>query len=215
MEIQRTANAGVLLKMDGVSILLDGFCSRVDPYLATPNDIRDSLLENPPDILAFTHSHADHYDASLASIYRKKTLRPVIGPENLPHATAFETISLGAVTITPVGSRHLGKVEKDLKHVSYVIQGSKCIWFLGDASPLQWQGREDLPRPDVMIAPYAYALTKSAWKQTCAMTDHVVLLHLPERSNDPYRLWQMVEDVTANNCPVDLQIPSVGQTISL
>lgn len=215
MEIQRTANAGVLLKMDGVSILLDGLCSRVEPYLATPNTIRDRLLENPPDILAFTHSHADHFDASLASIFHQKTLRPIVGPENLPSATVFGPISLGKVTLRPVSSRHLGKVEKDIQHVSYVIQGEKCVWFLGDASPLQWQGRGELPRPDVMIVPYAYALTKSAWKLTCSMTEHVILLHLPERENDPYGLWSMVENTTKDSCAVDLQIPALGQTILL
>ncbi len=213
MEIQRTANAGVLLKMDGVSILLDGFCSRVDPYLPTPDGIRDTLMRNPPDILAFTHRHADHYDPALVSTYSQKTLRPILGPENLANATVFGEFSLGNVTITPVPSRHLGKVEPDLQHVSYIIRGSQCIWFLGDASPSQWQGRSELPRPDVMIAPYAYALTKAAWRQTCALTEHVVLLHMPERSHDPYGLWPMVESVTENSGKDRLQIPEIGQTI--
>ena len=51
MEIQRTANAGVLLKIDGVSILLDGLADRVEGYLPTPAQMAERLLENPPDIL--------------------------------------------------------------------------------------------------------------------------------------------------------------------
>ena len=51
MEIQRTANAGCLLKMDGVSFLLDGLADRVEGYLPTPTEMAERLLKNPPDIL--------------------------------------------------------------------------------------------------------------------------------------------------------------------
>ena len=77
MEIQRTANAGVLLKLDGVSILLDGLADRVEGYLPTPPEIAQQLLENPPDILAFTHYHADHCSEALLLPYRKQKFRPM------------------------------------------------------------------------------------------------------------------------------------------
>ena len=73
LKIKRTANAGVLLTIDQTRILLDGVCEALYPYIGTPNDIRDELIENMPDILAFTHRHKDHYDDSYAQIYRKKT----------------------------------------------------------------------------------------------------------------------------------------------
>ena len=50
MEIQRTANAGVLLKIDGVSVLLDGLCDGVEGYLPTPPAIAENLLQ---DLLGF------------------------------------------------------------------------------------------------------------------------------------------------------------------
>ena len=72
MRISRVSNAGVLLELDGVKILLDGFCTGHGPYLATPAHIRESLMTNPPDMLAFTHEHPDHFDALAAEYYHKQ-----------------------------------------------------------------------------------------------------------------------------------------------
>ena len=209
MEIQRTANAGVLLKMDGVSVLLDGLCDGIDVYLPTPPVIADSMLADMPDVLAFTHNHPDHYSEALLLPYRKQNLRPILGPEYLP----VEGVRIGEITITPIPSRHIGKAEQGLVHNSFVLQGSKCVWFMGDAAPLQWKDCKDLPKPDVLIGPFAYANTKSAWQISCCLADKVVLLHLPERNNDPYGLWQSVETATAGAS--NLYIPQIGETIVL
>ena len=209
MEIQRTANAGVLLKLDGVSILLDGLCDSVEGYLPTPPAIADRLLVNPPDLLAFTHCHADHCSEALLLPYRKQNLRPILGPESL----YMGRVRVGEVTIMPVESRHLGKVEPGLQHVSYIIEGSQCVWFVGDAAPIQWKNRNDLPRPDVLIAPYAYGNTKAAWELSCSLTDRMVLLHLPPREADPYGLWNAVEQTVGNGKDNSVWIPEIGEKI--
>ena len=206
MEIQRTANAGVLLKLDGVSILLDGLCEQIDAYLPTPKAMAERLLSNPPDLLAFTHGHADHCSEALLLPYRKQNLRPILGPESLYAGT----VRLGDVTITPVESRHIGKTEPGLRHVSYIVQGSHCIWFTGDASPLQWKGRTDLPKPDVLIAPYAYANTKSALELSRALADKLILLHLPQREQDAYGLWEQVEKTIEGYTEIGILIPEIG-----
>ena len=210
MELQRTANAGVLLKMDGVSILLDGLADRVEGYLPTPAQMAERLLENPPDILAFTHNHPDHCSDALLLPYRKQNLRPIYGPESLYSGD----IKVGGVTITPVESRHLGKTEPGLQHVSFMIQGSKCVWFMGDAAPLQWRNRTDLPKPDVLVAPYAYGNSKPAWELSCSLTKNIVLLHLPDRDKDLYRLWEGV-DSTTRGTTANLWMPQIGETITI
>lgn len=125
----------------------------------------------------------------------------------------MEQLRVGEITVTAVPSRHIGKSEPGLSHHSLIIQGSKCVWFMGDAAPLQWKNRTDLLKPDVLIAPYAYANTKAAWELTCTLADKVVLLHLPERTNDPYGLWQTVETTTAG--ATNLHIPQIGETVCL
>ncbi len=208
MELQRTANAGVLLKLDGVSILLDGLCDRVEGYLPTPPAIAGQLLEDLPDVLAFTHSHPDHCSEALLLPYRKQNLRPILGPESLH----MGTVRVGDVVITPVETRHLGKTEPGLKHISYIIQGSKCIWFTGDAAPIQWKNMHHLPRPDVLIAPYAYANTPMAWDLSRNLAKKVVVLHLPEQGNDPYGLWDSVKSTTDGE---NVYLPEIGEWLSL
>ena len=211
MEIQRTANAGILLKMDGVSILLDGLADRVEGYLPTPAGMADQLLDNPPDILVYTHNHPDHCSEALLLPYRQQNLRPIYGPESLHTGD----IQLGEVTLTPVESRHLGRTEPGLQHVSYVLQGSKCVWFMGDAAPLQWKNRTDLPKPDVLIAPYAYGNTKTAWDMSCSLAKNIVLLHLPDRENDIYGLWESVDTTTTQKENINLWIPQLGEIVTI
>ena len=213
MLVQRVSNAGVLLNLDGVKFLLDGFCTGVAPYMATPDHLVDSLMADPADLLAFTHAHEDHFCAQLAEQYRKQTLRPVLGPENLPFGTSSRGLALGGVSILPVKSRHIGKEYFDVPHVSYAITGSKSVWFLGDAVPSQWRSVRETC--DVIVVPFAYALSDSAWQMTCSMAKTVVLVHMPLRSNDPARLWPQVEAVTGRSCPVKLYIPEIGETIEI
>ncbi len=204
MEIQRTANAGVLLKLDGVSILLDGLCDGLEGYLPTPPAITESLLKDLPDILAFTHGHSDHCSETLLLPYRNQKLRPILGPES-PYA------QIGEVTITPIATRHLGRVEPGLKHTSFIIKGSRCVWFTGDAAPSEWKGREDLPKPDVLIAPYAYANTKAALEITKNLTKKLILLHLPEPNQDPYGLWHQVKETVSQAGDLEVFIPRIGE----
>ena len=213
MQVRRTANAGVLLELDGARILLDGVCGEIKPYMSTPEAERKALLADPADCVAFTHAHPDHCDASFIPAYLEKTAGPVLGPADIPYCQAGER-SIGNVTITPIPCRHLGKSD-GAAHQAYVIEGSRCVWFTGDASPLQLRKWEGFTKPQVLIAPYAYA-TGNAW-QICKDlgVETVVLLHLPEQDKDPYGLWDAVtQTVGEDDCP-KLLIPEMGQTLSV
>ena len=83
MQLRRTANAGVLLKLDGVSILMDGVCREEYPYPATPPEIKAELTAKVPDAVAFTHAHNDHYDPDFAKAYLAAANGVIIGPEDL------------------------------------------------------------------------------------------------------------------------------------
>lgn len=207
LRVTRTANAGVLLEMDGTSLLLDGVCEPLSPYLGTPKAIRDRLTEALPDVVAFTHKHVDHYDASYAQYYKEKTLRSFYGPESLP------IIALrNGIYVFLEKTRHIGKT--DIPHVSIVVEGSTCVWFMGDASPLMLKKLDGYPKPDVLIAPFAYATTPSAWrkaKETGAKK--ILLLHMPPKAEDREGLWNMVKETTGED--ERLLIPEMGQEIHL
>lgn len=211
MEIQRTANAGVLLTLDSTKLLLDGLCDRVEGYLPTSQQMYGELLENVPDALLFTHSHSDHYSPALVSEYLKQYLRPIYGPESV----YSESFHVGNLEVIPVASRHIGKVEAGLNHQSFVINGSRCVWFLGDAAPTQWRDRADLPKPDVLIAPYAYANTKTGFEIAGALANTLILLHLPQQDMDFCGLWQQVESTVAGKEKPRVFLPGIGETIRI
>lgn len=219
MELRRTANAGFLLKLDGVMIALDGVCLEVPPYQAAPPAERDRLMAAPPDLLAFTHHHADHFDPAFAAQFQKRTLRPILGTDQVARAipgcrVVEDALRIRSVRITPVGTRHIGKFGLTTDHVSFIIEGSKCIWFAGDATPTQLGSITGFPKADILIAPYAYVTTGAALHALQAMQpEHLVLTHMPLRSCDPDGLWKAVEAMLPQ-ISIPVSIPGISETLS-
>ena len=208
MEIRRTANAGVLLKLDGVTILMDGVCREVKPYPATPPEIKAELTENIPDVVAYTHSHKDHYDPGFAAAVLQKN-GVILGPADC-HGE-MEPKAVGRIRITPIPSRHIGAAGKITQHASFLIEGNLRILFTGDASPTQWE-RIKIPAPDILIVPYAYCTTPAAWASTKGLgADAVILLHLPAPEEDSIGLWPAVWNTVGSDEGV--YIPNMNETI--
>ncbi len=224
MEVRftRTANAGGVLELDGVSILLDGVSEQNGDYLPTPPALRDSLAGKSFDLIAFTHSHPDHFSPDFIRRYGgTRKMPPLLGPRTVASALGeFPVLDgpvrVGDVEITPVPSRHMGDAKRHIAHWSFLIQGSRRVWFLGDATPTQWRGREELPPPDILLAPFPYAGTDAAWKLTAALSPRaVVLLHLPLPEADSAGLCPPVRAVAASHPEANILIPRMGETVIL
>ena len=206
MKILRTANAGVLLTLDGVSILLDGICGDLPPYLSTPEAIRLELCRNLPNIVAFTHFHTDHFDNEFVGIYESKTGRSVLNP-NSP-----EVKRVGSVEVIPFNTRHIGKTDE--KHISFVINASKCVWFMGDASPLDIKNMAEKSKPDLLFAPFSYFSSPSALKRTKELgAEHIFVLHLPNENNDEFKICQTVFENIKNE--QNIHIIELGETVEI
>ncbi|MBD5149031.1 MAG: MBL fold metallo-hydrolase [Oscillibacter sp.] len=215
----RTANAGGLLELDGVSVLLDGICGGVGPYLPTPPRVLDRLMARSIDLMAFTHSHQDHFsgeDVRLCLSAQKGAA--VLGPRDVADAlspypaAAEERMVVGPVTVTPIPSRHIGAACRKMEHYSFLLEGSRRCLFMGDAAPVQWKDG----CPDVLFAPFAYAATGAGWRMTERLSPkRLVLLHMPGRDNDPEGLWQAVEGVLSRNRDIPVDIPDIGETVTL
>ena len=205
--------------MDGVHILLDGVSQAEDDYLATPPALLDWLLGTPLDMMAFTHGHADHFQPEFVRRYAEIYQPPkLIGPQDVAAELEEYPVSTGCskagtVQITAIPSRHIGTQYKDIPHYSLFLRGSSTVWFMGDASPLQWQDQAKLPRPDLLIVPFAYAATESAWQITEQFGAGVVLLtHMPDREQDSAQLWPAVEGVLTEHPEYEVLIPEMGET---
>ena len=194
------------MEIDGVSILLDGICGEVPPYLPTPEPIRQALYATLPDAVAFTHTHIDHYDRDFALFFEKNTHKDIVSPENK------REIQVGSVSIRPIDSRHIGR--NDIEHISFVLMGSRCIWFMGDASPVALKSMGRYPKPDVLFVPFAYLNGKAAIETTNSVNAaEIVLLHLPDEQRDDYKIWDTVRNFIIKE--QHIHILGLGETLDL
>ena len=210
MFLKRTANAGILLALDSVSILFDGVSREGTAYPATSVDMQDALLQEKPDILCITHEHPDHYDPEFAERYKREVGGNVMCPRE---SKSGQILQIGNVIITSVASRHIGKVGIDVPHSSYIVEGTSCVWFMGDAAVLQWKNRTDLQKPDILIVPFAYATTPTSWEITKSLgAKQIVIVHMPDKAADPYQLWHAVEATICHDCSVEVWLPDIGES---
>ncbi len=205
MNIRLTANAGVLIELDGARILLDGICEPTEHYLGTPTEIKAELSVCFPDAVGFTHRHSDHYDGDYERLYKTKTLRPVLGSE-------CSDLEVERVRLSAVDTRHLGR--GDISHKSFIIEGSRRIFFMGDASPAELKVLAEWGKPDLLIVPFAYLNTEAALKMTkAAGASELLLIHMPSRENDPYGIWKSVENsIKSENVRY---FTKIGDTVTL
>ena len=217
MQIKRVSNAGVLVALDGVLLLLDGVCQGYSFYLTQPPELLAELERHPPDLLAYTHSHPDHFEPGFAARFYEKTRRPVLGTaevaELLPEVPVERgSVTINGVSVTPVPSCHLGANLAQYPHVSYLIEGSKRIFVVGDAAPLCWTDGISSLRPDVLVAPYPY-VTTTVGRQTVLRfaPQSVMLVHMPAKDFDPEGLWPMTERALQKFKEIPVQIPELGE----
>ena len=68
---------------------------------------------------------------------------------------------------------------------------------MGDAAPTELKKLLAFGTPDILIVPFAYCNTESAWRKTLLSgAGEILLLHMPSKENDPYMLWSSVENTT-------------------
>lgn len=215
MEIIRTANAGVLLKLDDTQILLDGVCREVSPYLATPPAMKEKLSSRWPDMVLFTHFHEDHFDPSYANDYCQTTGRPVYGTSQISGMVCTDvTAVVGNIRLTAVPTRHMGHYGRTTEHRSYLVQGSRTVWFMGDASPLELKRFSGFPKPEVLMVPYPYVSTPATLKLLEDLLPcKIVLLHLPDLSCDPEKIWQAVAP-GLEQLKQYIYLPGMGETLN-
>ena len=205
MRFLRTANAGGLITLDGVRIAMDGVCGLVAPYLETPTELREYLQEKVPDAVGFTHLHPDHFHSGYLD-FCKQTGTVLLLP-------GTEKVQVGNVEIQPIITRHLGRVESDLIHNSFLIFGSQNILFAGDAAPSELQSVKNV---DVLIAPYAYVTTSAGIRAvTSTGAKRLILVHMPVVDPDPYGIWDSARAGIAKCDAFEVVIPQMGQEVEI
>ncbi|WKY43964.1 MBL fold metallo-hydrolase [Eubacteriaceae bacterium ES2] len=161
INITYISNAGVLLSIGDVTLMLDGLCgSDGQYYSATPKAIAARIIasEMPEEkIMAtlYTHGHCDHFskDLNLAFLVSNPNTVLIAGSDirNTIEANAITnkkevknkiftsninpliTFSDQDLVIQPLATVHMGKEYRNVEHFSYYISiNSRRILYLGD-----------------------------------------------------------------------------------
>ena len=174
------------------------------------------LISCPPDMVLFTHNHADHFDPD----YCREIESPIYATEQVADELSGrmqteKTAGTGKVRVHPVLTRHMGHYGKTTQHQSYVVEGSQTVWFLGDASPMELRKFTSFSKPDVLLIPYPYISTPTALSIVEAyLPCKIVLLHMPLPENDPESIWQIV-DPGLEYLKAYLYVPKMGEILNI
>ena len=207
LRITKTCNAGVLIEYGSARALFDGVCGEVPPYAGTPAHIRRELSEDIPDIVAFTHTHPDHWDGSFARAAFIGGRCAVLMPGGQSTASCGDLMKVSAVR-----TRHLGK--PDFPHVSYLLSiQDRTVWIAGDASPDSLVSSMGPVRPDIAVVPYSYLLTVSAAEKiSAAGAKTVIVVHMPAEGPETAELTDSVR-ANAHLVPGTV-FPETGETLA-
>ena len=217
----RTANAGGILELDGVRLLLDGVSLPCLNYQVTPPSLEEALRATDLDAMLFTHSHADHFSSAFVEAWGRRRGRnlPLAGPADVAAALPGWAVEegplwVGAVSVLPVVCRHMGLQYRSDPHRAYCISGTARCLFLGDASPSEFL----VPREPVQIlfAPYPYASSRGGWRAVQALDPEVlVVTHLPAAEEDPEGICARTEDFLRSVQDRPVYCPAMGERLVL
>ena len=188
-KVTLTANAGVIVNLDGTSILIDALHNTFAAEFSSLSEERSNQVLTlcdltPPTAILISHAHPDHYSASLID---EATLRYpdacVIFPER-DFSGKTSMWKLGNITVTSVPLLHRRAPEyPPADNFSFIIRhDNKTLFFPGDAEPTSDEMKVLVStfHPDVAFLPFIWATLPSCRNVLAALNPkNAVLLHLP------------------------------------
>ncbi len=168
--IQYIANAGFLIEMDDLKLVIDGFFNQGFNQYEVPDSITQSKLSQnmPPfqnlDLILVTHKHADHFNDSLVYLHmisnekailicpkqvdmimRKDSLKYSMIQNRVqiitPDTDSFIKTNIDGVELIACRMWHGKKQNKDIENSGYVLTyKNKTIFHSGDATIQDFNG---------------------------------------------------------------------------
>lgn len=162
LRVTLLANAGVLLRYGGVTMLLDGlYGSGGHPFSVLPPQTRQKLFAGEApfdriDYLLFTHAHPDHFSPEMTLEYlrcrkvkgvflpdtravRESGLADFLAENGIPAVFLSEATDRAAyrvepgITVRAFHTRHLDKLYWHVRHFCYLLTfGEKNVLFCAD-----------------------------------------------------------------------------------
>lgn len=179
--VQYIANAGFLIEMDDLKLVIDGFFNQGFNRYEIPDSITQSKLSQnmPPfqdlDLILVTHKHADHFNDSLIYLHmtnnekailicpnqvdlllRKDSLKYSMVQNRIksisPDTDAYIKTNIDGAEIIACRLWHGKKQNKDIENLGYVLTyKGKTIFHSGDATIQDFNGLNDLDLAKIEI----------------------------------------------------------------
>ena len=185
-EIHFTANAGVMVGVDGARFLIDALMGDgLDGYTKSEGAERAKLEAGQPpfdvDAILATHWHEDHFSAHAVAAHlsrnpravlvssveiaqRVRAIVPALAPRLkgvTPLPGTFQTVDVAGVPVRVLRIRHNKVRRNPEEHVGYLVGRSATVLHTGDADPVadNFTLMKQLPPVDVGLMPTWYLET--------------------------------------------------------
>lgn len=196
-KITLTANAGVIIKLEDMCILIDALhCEPTERFSTlSPEQVETVfklLHSSPPDVMLVTHSHPDHYSRLLTE--RAKTEFPkmeIILPWRSECPTRSAVIGNTDISWLPLEHMPLSIVEDRTNYGFCIRCGESLIFTPGDAdlhSPAVAESVAGM-KPSLALLPFPWLTLPSAKNVYDSLApEKTLLLHLPFDDSDRYNI---------------------------
>jgi L-ascorbate metabolism protein UlaG (beta-lactamase superfamily) len=191
--LRYVANAGVLLTISGVDILIDApIRDGIPPYATSSVGERETLEQarSPYDRVAailITHWHEDHFDARAVAAHlaanaravlisapdvveRVRAVAPALDSARLravlPAPGTSDLVRLGPLPIRVLRIRHNPTRRLPEQHLGFLVGEPTAVLHTGDADPApdNFTLLRDLPQVDLALVPFWFVQSEDNWR---------------------------------------------------
>lgn len=229
MRLVRVSNAGLWVESLGLRFLLDGMHGAAEgPYCGMDPAWEAYLFGSAPaaDVLAFTHSHPDHFDPLRTArylvahpqtlVYAGPDVLAALVEQGVAQSRLISWEGPGPLGLSAFPTRHIGPKHRDLPHSSLVLQGEKTLLFTGDASPVaaSFSAPQAPERPDILAAPFSFLLGNAPSRvlEGTIRPGVFCILHLPQLGEDVEHMRERAR-AGAAGLSVDVKWMELGEAL--
>jgi L-ascorbate metabolism protein UlaG (beta-lactamase superfamily) len=192
--IRYVANAGVMLTIDGTTVLIDAPIREGIPPYATASADEQRRLERATapydvvDAILVTHWHEDHFSADAILEHLRHNRRAVLISSRevvdrvrarasdladrfvglTPQQGDSAVVSVGALKVHVLRARHNPTRRWPEEHVAFLVEGSQTALHTGDAelTPENFAVLRRLPKVNIALLPYWHLLNEKTLAST-------------------------------------------------
>ena len=225
-----SANSGISLTLPGGRIFLDAISKSHNEFSQVTPEIWDYMKKSEdfssPDVICFSHVHADHYSYKMTAEAKqlwpeaKIILQDFDFDDQIVLAGEQVDYSFSDISMKFVKTVHSGKGFEKENHYSIVIREEDlCILFSGDVTMPTEEIKTliEKEKPQILILPFLWATQKNAVDYLLGLdfVKSAAIVHIPFAEDDQYgyrravekneKIWSVLPDIRIMDDPYQVE----------